>query len=324
MKFLIIQTSFLGDVVFATGVAEKLHQHFPDAKIDMLIRKGNEGMIEEHPCLNKIILWEKKKNKYKNLFSIIGDVRKEKYDYVINLHRWFSTGLITVLSGAKHTRGFKINPLSVFFGKSVKHEIGTGKLEYERNHDLIRDITDEHWAKPKLYPSQKHFAATADYKQKPYVCIAPTTNWFTKQFPTEKWIQLINRINSSFNIYLIGAPNDFEFCEMLIKNSSHPSVINLAGKLSLLESAALMVDAKMNYSNDSAALHMCSALNAPIVGIYQSTAPILGFTPLSDVSFIAETKEILACRPCGFHGYKKCPQVHFKCSLIDVSEIPVP
>ena len=65
MKILIIQTAFIGDVILATPLIEKLHQYFPDIKIDFLLRKGNESLLDNHPYINKILVFDKKKNIYK-------------------------------------------------------------------------------------------------------------------------------------------------------------------------------------------------------------------------------------------------------------------
>jgi heptosyltransferase-2 len=84
--------------------------------------------------------------------------------------------------------------------------------------------------------------------------------------------------------------------------------------MSFLQTAALMKDAKMNYVNDSAPLHLASSVNAPVTAIFCSTVPEFGFGPLSDNSYIVETEEDLDCRPCGLHGFAKCPKTHFKCA----------
>ena len=106
MKILIIQTAFIGDVILATPIIEKLHKFFPNAKVDFLLRKGNQGLLENHPYITKVLIWDKKKNKQKNLIKILQSVRNEKYDYVINLQRFFSTGFITTFSKGKTTIGF--------------------------------------------------------------------------------------------------------------------------------------------------------------------------------------------------------------------------
>jgi heptosyltransferase-2 len=111
-------------------------------------------------------------------------------------------------------------------------------------------------------------------------------------------------------------------CDSIIASSKKKNVENLAGELSLLQTAALMKNANMNYANDSAAVHIASAMNAPITAVYCSTIPEFGFGPLSEKSFVVQVKEKLTCRPCGLHGKKSCPEKHFKCALtIDVDEL---
>ncbi len=153
------------------------------------------------------------------------------------------------------------------------------------------------------------------FQNQPYICIAPTSVWFTKQFPTDKWIEFLKSIKDrSEKVYLLGAPSDFAICESIRQSTGNEHVINLAGKLSFLESAALIKSAIMNFVNDSAPMHLASAMNAPVTAIYCSTVPSFGFGPLSDRSIIVETKEKLDCRPCGLHGFKACPKGHFNCA----------
>ena len=83
-SFLIIQTAFIGDVILTTAVIEKLHKYYPDAKIDFLLRKGNENLLNNHPYINNLFIWNKKNKKYGNLLHILSVIRKLKYDYVIN------------------------------------------------------------------------------------------------------------------------------------------------------------------------------------------------------------------------------------------------
>ena len=313
MKILVIQTAFIGDVVLATPVIEQLHKHYPDAKIDFLLRKGNETLFTGHPFLNKVLIWDKKTNKNGNLYRLIKEVRRNEYSMVINLHRFASSGLITFFSRAKEKIGFDKNPFSFCYTKKIKHIIGNGKHEAERNLELISAFTNTELIKPRLYPTPTDFEKVKEYKTSPYICIAPSSVWFTKQFPAHKWVEFLDKA-PSYKIYLLGAPTDSDLCNQIISLSSNKNIMNLAGKLSFLQSAALMKDAKMNYSNDSAPLHIASSVNAPATAVFCSTIPAFGFGPLSDKSYIVEIKEKLYCRPCGLHGFKACPQKHFKCA----------
>lgn len=319
-KILIIQTASIGDVVLATPVIQKMAVFFPESEIDFLVKKGIESILYNNPNLHKILVWNKSAEKYKNLRILISHIRNRKYDVVVNLQRFASSGIITTLSGASVRLGFNKNPFSIFYTKSVKHKISAKNKqsphEVHRNLNVIKSITDSSNNYPlKLYPSQTDFAKTSQFKTKKYICIAPTSLWYTKQFPPEKWIEFIKKLDQDLVVYFLGAKNDFQICEQIIKETGHIISMNLCGKLSFLESAALMKDANMNFVNDSAPQHFASAMNAPVTSIFCSTVAAFGFGPLSENSIVVETNIQLDCRPCGLHGFNKCPKGHFKCAL---------
>ncbi len=318
-KILVIQTAFIGDVILASALLEKLHQHFPDAQIDFLLRKGNEELFIEHPFVNQIMILNKKEGKFKNQLKILKKIRGEQYDFLINLHRFLSSGILTAFSGAKQKIGFDKNPLSFTFTKKFPHVIDAenGALhEVERNHSLIEAITDSTPSFPQLHPPQKAFEKVKQWQNAPYVCIAPASVWFTKQFPASEWAKLVKQLPVTVKVFLLGAASDTELCNRILKDAEMPNTESLAGKLSLLESAAFMKGAKLNYVNDSAPLHLCSAMRTPVCAVFCSTIPNFGFGPYTpSFSRIVEYSKKLDCRPCGLHGHKYCPEKHFKCAL---------
>jgi heptosyltransferase-2 len=316
-KVLIIQTAFIGDVVLATPLIEAVHNSFPDARIDFLLRKGNEGLLSNHPLLSKVLIWNKKEQKTKNLLQLISQVREQEYDAVFNAQRFFSSGLITARSGAKYTAGFDKNPLSFTFSKKVAHHISEkGRLhETERNLQLLEDFIEQPKANMKLYPQKVDIENVADYKDKPYIVIAASSVWFTKQYPVIKWVELVAALKDQYRIYFIGGPGDILQADEIIRQSKAANCVNLCGQLNMLESAALMQDAKMNYVNDSAPMHFASAVNAAVSAVFCSTVPAFGFGPRSEHSHIIEIDYKLNCRPCGLHGKKECPEGHFKCAM---------
>jgi heptosyltransferase-2 len=314
-KILVIQTAFIGDVVLATSLIENLHQQFPEVKIDILVRKGNESLFQSHPFLNQVLVWDKKNNKYQNWVGLLFKIRSRQYDVVLNAQRFAATGAWTAFSKAKIKIGFDKNPFSFLFTHSVLHQFSEkGQHEIDRNHQLLSSLFVTKVAMPKLYPTAADEIAVSSYQQLPYLCIAPASVWFTKQFSIEKWVDLINEIPFKGPIYLIGGPGDKLLCDQILQKINRKLVVNLAGRLSFLASAALQKKAVLNYVNDSAPMHFASAVNAPVVAVYCSTLPNFGFGPLSDKSFIVQTNEALACRPCGIHGKKQCPLKHFDCA----------
>ncbi len=308
-KILIIQTAFIGDVILATPILEALHATYPDARLDMVVRKGNQALFNRHPFLKTVFVWDKVGSKYKNLLLLLIAIRRQKYDLVINCQRFAASGFLTGFSGAKSTVGFDKNPFAFLFKYKVKHAISNGLHECERNLKLIEHLNIQGIPKPKLYPPPLDFQS-----EKPYVCIAPASVWFTKQWPEHKWVELIHLLPKETAIYLIGGPGDVELCDRILEKINRTNIYNVCGKFGLLESAAFMKGAKMNYVNDSAPMHICSAVDAPVTVIFCSTVLSFGFGPLSTDSTIIQTEENLPCRPCGLHGFKACPKGHFKCA----------
>ena len=228
-NILVIQTAFIGDAILASSVLEKLHSFYPQSKISLLVRKGNETLYQEHPFLHELLVWNKKEGKYKSLFRLLKKIRRSKFDTVINLHRYASSGFLTAFSRATYTAGYDKNPFSFLFNLKAKHIIGDGRHEIQRYNELIEDITDKSVAKPKLYPTFKQFQKIEPYTLTSFVTMAPSSVWFTKQLPKDKWIELCDSISEDKTIYLLGAPKDKAVCEEIKSKIKHKNIIILAG-----------------------------------------------------------------------------------------------
>lgn len=313
-RILVIQTAFLGDVILASVVWENLHRKYPLAQIDVVVKKGNESLLHAHPFIKEVFIFDKQ-HKFKNLLGLGKTLREKKYDLIINLQRFASSGLLTLLAGGKESRGFKKNPLSIFYSKRFAHELKANWHEVDRNLQLIADLIDTPIRRPQLYPSHFDQDKVKALQNNAYYCLAPTSVWFTKQAPKKTWLDLMSKLRKpNQRIYLLGAPSDVPYLDQLQKEATDQNVVNLAGKLTLLQSAALMAGAQHNYVNDSGPLHLASATNAPVSAFFCSTVPEFGFGPLSDDSQIIEVAN-LDCRPCGLHGHKSCPKGHFRCGV---------
>jgi lipopolysaccharide heptosyltransferase II len=318
-KVLIIQTAFIGDVILATSLIAQIKEYNPHIQIDFLLRKGNEVLLQNNPHINQIFIWDKK-NKLKSMIQNIKLIRKEKYDYTFNIQRFFNSGLMTLLSKAKNKVGFDKNPLSFFYNYKVQHQIphltSTGYLhEVERNALLVKEVFPEFEVKrsrPELFfnSNQMNKVDGIISQNEKFIVMAPSSVWYTKALAPKKWIELIKNL-IDYKVYIIGAPDDNSFVESLIKSQHH--TVNLCGKLSLPESAYLMSKAQWVLVNDSAPLHLASAVNAATIAFFCSTIEEFGYSPLSERSHIISVDK-LDCRPCGLHGHKECPKGHFKCS----------
>jgi len=247
-RFLIIQTAFIGDVILASSLIEAISQSEPTAKIDFVLRAGNESLFKNHPKIERLIIWEKRNNKYQNLLKTIKEIRQKNYDKVFNLQRFGASGLMTFMAKSKHKAGFEKNPFSFAFNLKVEHKIGNGKHEVERNLMLLNQPKITKAPRPKLYPSNSDLDAIKPFISEKYICLAPASVWFTKQLPVIKWIEIANKYVNSHKVFLLGAPSDSALCNQIINGvKNNKNLDNLCGKLSLLQSAALMEKAEMNF-----------------------------------------------------------------------------
>jgi heptosyltransferase II len=314
-NILIIQTAFIGDVILALPLAQRLRQAFPNAVIHFLVRKGNEVLVEQRTDIDRVWIWDKKSQKSVNLLRINKALREIDFDLVLNCQRFFSTGFLSAMMKTTERRGFRENPWSFTYTYRIPHiksdpADASYMHEVQRNLNLLEGICDTKLLKPVIQLHDRHRQKVAHFLS-PYVVLAPASVWFTKQWPEDRWCELAAQLPDSILCIIIGAPEDAPLAERILKHTQQG--VNLCGELSLMESAALMENALRVISNDSAPLHLASAVNAPVTGIFCSTLPAFGFYPLSDDSRILESPQMLNCRPCGLHGKKSCPEGHFKC-----------
>lgn len=310
-KILIIQTASIGDVILATALAESIKKFDKNINIDFLVKSSCKNVLENNKSIHLVFDWNKNSRKYRNMFSVIAIIRKQKYDLIINLHRFFSSGFISILAASKKIIGYSANPCSSLFTKRFKHVVNNVH-EIDRNLSLLK-LSFPNAKLYKPYVNPEFFDLNLyKIKNKPFITISPGSLWNTKRLPLITWKQMISQLPDEFPVVMLGSSSDFEISNEIFIGLKQKK-INLCGEISLRQSAYLMKYAKMNFANDSAPTHLASAVNAPITTVFCSTVPEFGFYPLSTNSHIVQNLEKLKCRPCGIHGHKLCPEKHFNC-----------
>lgn len=316
-KILVIQTAFLGDVLLATAIIEKLTLFYPDAELHFMLRKGNENLLLTNPKVTKLWIWDKQNAKYKHWWQLLKSVRVQAFDLIVNLQRYWSTALFTLLARAKYTLGFRTTLLSLAYDRSVKF-VKKNRHELQRNQDLIIHLTDENFCYPKLYPNlaDKQKAEKIATLPRPYITISPVSLWPTKTYPIAKWAEFLKQISRKMSVYFLGSLADAPIAEQIILASENNNLQmkNCCGELALIPSGVLMQGAQMNYTLDSAATHLATAMQAPVSSLFLSTSPIFGFAPAGKHAYVVESNAKLPCKPCTNHGRKSCPKGHFRCA----------
>jgi heptosyltransferase-2 len=241
-----------------------------------------------------------------------------QFDVVITPHRHVSSGILARLTNAPARAAFDQHPLRAWFTHGTHHRFEAGLHETQRNHALLEPwLHGAELRPPRLYP-----ATIESVPEEPFGVMAPASQWGTKQWPEDKWVDLCDSLSEQpGSILLLGGASDLELLNRIKDQSAHPAV-TVCADFSLLESAALMKQAQWVISNDSGPLHLASAVDAATLAIFCSTTPDFGFGPMATRSAVVESTLSLSCKPCGLHGHRTCPQDHFKCGRdIQVNQV---
>ncbi len=302
-KVLVFQTAFLGDCLLTLPLINSLKKCL-GYDIDVICRRGTEEVFKSCPSVSETNIF------YKNslhsgivgLFKIRDIIKKNKYEQAYLPQRSFRSGLVCRMAGIKELIGFNRGGAKIFLSRKVpfnwdKHEI-LRELDLIGNKSCPDPEVEFNLCPDPALKSQ----ISKDMKLRgKLVAIAPQSRWGTKRWPADNFARTAEKLAQKNTVLILGSEaGDWE----------GRNIINLTGRTDLKKLIAVLSLADLLISNDSGLMHIASALKVPVVVIYGSTVPSLGFTPWGE-HIVVET--FLKCRPCSLHGPQKCPEGHFKC-----------
>lgn len=320
-KILVLQTAFLGDVILSTPLIRALKQLYPIAQLDVLTIPETGIIFKENPYVDEIIYFYKRSivKKVFSFINLIFKIRQKKYDLAISIQSSATSSLLLVLGGVPERLGFTRQK---FVTLSVEHTKGLHKIQ--KILRLLEPLTDQKfdmqteifWSEKEEEKSNQVLGKFKNHN-KHIVGIAPGSIWNTKRWIKEYYAELVKLLEQeNIQIILIGGKDDFELCEFIRDDSS---ALNVAGSLSILESAAIIEKLDLLITNDSAPLHIANAVKTDVIAIFGPTVQGLGFYPFRKNDTVIEVD--LDCRPCGSHGGKKCPLGHHNCMKLITAEM---
>ena len=319
-RILIIQTAFLGDVILCTPLIKAARKLFPNSFISFLLIPETKNVLENNPHLNEILVYDKrgKEKGLKNFIKQVRRIKKKDFDLAIIPHRYIRSALLAYLAGIPQRIGFDKGTGSFLFTHKVTYQ--NDLHEVDRNLRLVKDFShDLSDGAPELFPSPEDFSYASQLLQDAgvkendrIVGIAPGSVWATKRWLPERFAQVSDLLTkeAGSKVVFLGSKQDERLCLEIATFMEKQPVI-LAGKTNILQSAAVISKCQVILSNDSAPVHIASAMKRPVVAIFGSTIPEFGFGPYGEDYTIIEKK--MECRPCGIHGKNRCPKKHFRC-----------
>jgi heptosyltransferase II len=314
-KILIVQTAFIGDVILITPLIRAVKSIFPDAAVDALVIPQTAPVLENNPWLENVITFDKRRRKIRSLIALRSLLRSNAYDLVLTPHSSLTTGLLLYFSSIPRRVGFRRGLAAYLLTDAVPHRTDCHKAE--KNLDLLSPFSGERFPmQTELFPDADAEAEAErlldEYADtQPLVAIAPGSVWATKRWPKEYYIELTRRLSeSAVQTVFIGGGAERGLCAEIIE-AAGARALNLAGRTTLLESAAVVARCALLVSNDSGALHIANAMRTDVFAFFGPTVRRFGYYPFRENDRVFETD--LSCRPCGSHGGRTCPLGHHDC-----------
>ena len=311
-RILLVQTSFLGDVILSTPLIEILRARYPDHEIWMVTTPEGAELVRSDPLVSGVLEFDKKgRDKgLRGLWRLIAAVRKLRPDRAFIVQRHLRSALIARLGGVPWRRGFSSATGAWLFTESVPRRALSH--EVERNLSLLAEGEMVPQGKIRLVPPcDEDIGATWRewlHEREGAIVVAPGSAWATKRWYSEGYSELCRRlVEEGDRIVVIGAPGEREVGNAVTRGLPSERVENLCGNLSLPLTMRLVSRSAGVVCNDSMILHMASAFRIPSVAVFCSTVPEFGFGPWQNPRAIVVGHPGLSCRPCGRHGFQVCP-----------------
>ena len=304
----VIQTAFLGDVVLTTPLLSLLAERH--GTVDVVTTPAAATLLETHPAVRYVIRYDKHgaDRGWRGMRKLASELRARGYASVYLPHRSVRSAVLAMLSGAPERVGFADSPAAITYTRRVRRP--SGGHEVERLLALAGSAASAPGVSLGLTASD--YAAAdgwlAAHGVSPrFITLAPGSIWGTKRWPY--YAELVAGLDRP--CVVVGGADDRSLAEVIVA-AAPGRTVSAAGELALRASAALIQRAAVLVTNDSAPLHLATAVGTPIVALFGPTVPDFGFGPrgAGDATLGLDG---LVCRPCSKHGPETCPLGHHRC-----------
>ncbi len=286
-KILIVKLSSLGDIIHTLPIPAALKESNPKNFVAWLVGRQHSQILENHPYIDQTILFERERwrginaiTKQNEIWELVHQIRKMKFDVVFDLQGLFRSGFFTLFSGARERFGFAHARELAYFAYNKKIEIPSQIIHaVDKNAYLV-----EQWLGHTI-ERKFHIDTSSEDKKKaeswlpnsPSIVIVPSSRWASKCWPPKYFAQLMDEIIqlNGISIALVGGKSDLELSHTILKQTNYAqysnNVINLIGKTSLKELAAVLARATIVISNDSGPMHIAAAMGTSVIALFGPT-----------------------------------------------------
>jgi heptosyltransferase-2 len=312
---LVIRLGSLGDVLLTTPVLRELGIAFPHAELHYLTRRRYADLLSHHPSVRQLHLLPDGAG-VRALLKTGLRLRRLQFDLVVDLHGSFRSRVVRSALGA----GAEI----VYEGLRSSERAGTPEtphlVEWPSLAERFLQTLAPFGVQPQAERLEIHLDQEAARKAEALVCgmdpplvaLAPGSRWAIKRWPAEGFAEVADALSSEnhASIILLGDTADAPICDRVASRMA-ASAHCFCGKLSILETAAVLERCHLLVCNDSGLFHVARAAGTPSIAVFGPTGPQMGYYPWEPYARALSLQ--MPCSPCTRRGRRRCPKRHFRC-----------
>jgi len=329
MNILVIKFRNIGDVLLISPLLNNLKYSYPSAKIDVAINQGTQGVLSENPNIDNLIIYQRNRiNALPKIKRLIQELKfflsfyQKPYDIVINLTDGDRGAFITKLTRSNTRIGYRnknrmLNKVYTYHlpEQNYRHIIETNLDPLRLLNIPIKSKQVEIFCNKHDHYSVEQYLSNFDR----LIHIHPVSRWLFKCIANETMANIIDycEFELEHKVVITAAPVESEIKKVNdILSLCQSKPLNLSGKLSLTETAALNKRAQAFIGVDTAIMHMSAANDIPVLaffgpsgaknwGPWDNSLMQSGYTLRNGIQIMGKHRVISDsrdCQPCGKDG----------------------
>ncbi len=285
-RILIVRTDRIGDVVLTTPAIAALRKRVPDGYIAVLVSASTADLVKGNPHLDEVLIDDRagKNRGFWGFFRLVGELKKMRFDAVINFHTKKRTNLACFLAGIPKRIGYQNEKFGFLLTDPLPDERPLG-IKHEAQYCLdvlgVLGITGERIEMYVPVPDLSRAWVEEMFRKhqwdhvRPLIAIHSGSSCPTKKWPVEYFSELMSMLDRKYHggFVLLGGKDNVETALELMKRCGVKNVFDLTGQISLAQLAAVLERCDLLVSNDSGPVHIAAALNTRVVSIFTRNQP---------------------------------------------------
>jgi heptosyltransferase-1 len=275
-RILMIRMGAMGDIVHTLPAAATLRRAFPNAEIDWLAETHWSALLAGNPHLSEVR--KLCRRDWTAFFRAVGDLRRRRYDCIIDFQGLMKSAVIAGLCGAGEVIGFQTQalrekPAALAYQRQVAVPMDAHVVD--QNLALVHALGNSQQPMEDVieFPLPGSSGNVAPPFPGDYLAVSPSAGWLAKRWPPQKFAELMVRVDHEMGwpAVLNCGPGEEALAQAIVEKTRPERTRIVGGDLGAL--IGLARRARVFVAGDTGPLHIAAALGTPVVAVFGPTSP---------------------------------------------------